>query len=53
MTVGNEPYFLKNPDWYTFDEGECRYYLTDDAPPEAVKSYKEFYDLIERSDEAS
>ena len=38
-----EPYFLKNKDWYYFDEEEWCYKLTDKATPEAVKSYEEFY----------
>ncbi len=36
------PYFLTNEKWYYRDEnGEL--YLTADAPPEAVESYKEFF----------
>ena len=43
MTIAKEPYFLNDPDWYAFDEKECRYILKPDAPPEAVKSYQAFY----------
>ena len=43
MTIAKEPYFLNDPDWYEFDEKECRYILKPDAPPEAVKSYQAFY----------
>lgn len=48
------PYFMKNPDWYTtigpgedFPEDGRGYHLTDEAPDEAVKSYNEFYGLLE------
>lgn len=37
------PYFLTNPEWYTFDEEKFKYILTEKAPPEAIESYKEFY----------
>ncbi len=37
------PYFMTNEDWYYYDEDEFRYKLKDGAPPEAVKSYEEFY----------
>ena len=40
------PLFLKNNEWYTKrydEEGEVVYELTDAAPPEAVKSFEEFY----------
>ena len=46
MTV-DKPYFLENPEWFYFDEKECRYKLTDKASEEAVKSYEEFYNQIE------
>ena len=40
------PYFMKNKEWYYRDpnDGEYGYKLTDKAPPEAIKSYEEFYD---------
>ena len=38
-----EPYFLNNKEWYYFDEREFCYKLTDKAPKEAIKSYKEFH----------
>ena len=48
------PYFMTNPDWYTvidisedFPEDGRGYHLTDSAPEEAVKSYEEFYSLVE------
>lgn len=38
-----EPYFMKNKDWYYFDEESFMYKLTDKAPTEARDSYNEFY----------
>lgn len=38
-----QPYFMQNKDWYYYDEQEEIYKLTDEAPEEAIKSYKEFY----------
>lgn len=38
-----KPYFMENNKWYYFDETEFCYKLTPEAPPEAQKSYKEFY----------
>lgn len=37
------PYFLNNPEWYTFNAEEWRYELTDKAPAKARESYAEFY----------
>lgn len=48
MTM-NEPYFMKNKEWYFYDELDECYKLTDKAPPEAVKSYEEFYTELEKS----
>lgn len=42
-----EPYFLTNPKWYRFNEKKWIYELTDEAPEEARKSYKEFYNDVE------
>lgn len=47
MRVAEEPYFLTNSNWYRFDEHECKYILTNDAPEKAVKSYNEYYDLVD------
>ena len=41
-----EPYYMTNEEWYYFDEKESRYKLTDKAPPEAIKSYEEYQELI-------
>ena len=38
-----KPFFLKNKDWYYYDEKEQTYKLTDKAPSEAIESYEEFY----------
>lgn len=38
-----EPYFMRNKDWYYFDEAEFCYKLTKKAPTKAVQSYDEFY----------
>lgn len=37
------PYFMQDKTWYYWDEDRSRYYLTDGAPPEAKKSYEDFY----------
>ena len=42
-----KPYFMENKEWYYFDEEEFCYKLTDKAPPEAIKSYDDFYALEE------
>ena len=34
---------MQNPEWYYHDDKEGIYKLTDKAPKEARKSYKEFY----------
>lgn len=46
MTV-QEPYFMKNEEWYYFDADEFKYKLTEKAPEEAVKSYNEFYEYVD------
>lgn len=40
-----QPYFMKNKEWYYYDnsDSEKGIKLTDKAPPEAVKSYEDFY----------
>ena len=44
MEILDEPHFMKNDEWYYFDEEKRRYMLTDKAPQKAVISYEEFYD---------
>lgn len=46
MTIP-EPYFMKNKEWYYFDEEEFMLKLTDKATPKAKKSYKKFYEELE------
>jgi hypothetical protein len=41
------PFFMTNKEWYYHDPKEWRLKLTDKAPPEAVKSYEEYYRLID------
>lgn len=38
-----EPYFMKNKEWYTHDDKHNKYVLTDKAPEEARRSYEKFY----------
>lgn len=47
----DEPVFLRNSDWYFYDAKEKRYKLTDKAPSDAVRSYKEFYQTINKERE--
>lgn len=47
MTVSERPYFMTNKEWYTYDEVEEKYVLTDKAPQEAIDSYNEFYKGLE------
>ena len=42
--------FLKNKEWYYWDNKEWKYKLTDKAPKEAIENYKKFYEFIEKSD---
>lgn len=42
-----EPYFMKNEEWYYYDSEESKYKLTDKATPEAIISYEAFYELID------
>lgn len=43
----DEPYFMKSEKWYYFDGKDEKYKLTDDAPPKAIESYKQFYEALE------
>lgn len=43
----NKPYFMSNKDWYYFDEIECTYKLTEQAPKKAQESYHEYYKQLE------
>lgn len=43
------PYFMTNKEWYYFDEKDnYKLKLTDKAPPEAVKNYKERCEMLNR-----
>lgn len=42
----SEPYFMKNKEWYFFDEKEDKYKLTKEAPKEAIESYNDFCKLL-------
>ena len=46
MTVDKEPYFLSNKEWFYYDEEEFCYKLTKESTTEAIKSYEEFYSLL-------
>lgn len=43
------PFFMSNPEWYRHDEVSRRLVLTDKAPEEAVRSYREFYAALRES----
>lgn len=45
--VAEEPYFMKNKEWYYFDEIEFMYKLTQKAPKKAKESYEEYYEELE------
>lgn len=45
MIYVEEPYFLKNEEWYVYED--YQYKLTDKAPKKARESYEEFYKKIE------
>lgn len=47
MTPKERPYFLTNEKWYYYDEEEGTYKLTEEAPEKAVKSYEDFYKLLD------
>ena len=46
--MANKPYFMENKDWYYHDKKEWKYKLTEKAPPEAVKSYEDYYAEFEK-----
>ena len=39
----SKPAFLKNPDWYYFDEDKWMYVLKDNVPDTIRRSYENFY----------
>ena len=48
-TTVEEPYFMTNPEWYRYDFDTFSIVLTDKAPPEAVKSYEEFQEILNKA----
>lgn len=50
MKFLSEPYFMKNQEWFYFDEKEFCYKLTDKATEKAKESYAAFYEEIEKGD---
>lgn len=46
MEIAEEPYFMKNEEWYYYDVEEGVLKLTGKATPEAIKTYKKFYELL-------
>ena len=45
----DEPYFMKNKEWYVDSEERGMLLLTEKAPKEARQSYKEFYEELYNS----
>lgn len=43
----DEPYFMKNEEWYEYDFDKRKYILTDKAPDKAKQSYEEYYKQLE------
>lgn len=48
MALQKTPYFMKNKEWYTYNEEKHIYELTDKAPQEAINSYNDFYKKLNR-----
>lgn len=49
MTIIEKPYFMRNSEWYYFDDNEFIYKLTEKAPKKAIESYEEYYQLLENT----
>ena len=47
ILISEDPYFMKNEEWYYYDNKKGVYKLTDKAPEKAKESYKNFYKMIE------
>ncbi len=43
------PYFLTNKEWFTENPKTGKFKLTDKAPPEAVKSFKQYQAHLKRN----
>jgi hypothetical protein len=48
-SISKPPYFLKNNEWFKYDFELGTYVLSEKAPPKAVKSYKDFYKMLNES----
>lgn len=46
----NKPFYMTNESWFYHDDESGRDVLTDKAPPEAVKSYKEYWEALDKQD---
>jgi hypothetical protein len=44
------PYFMENEEWFYFDPKKQRFVLTENATEKARKSYREYYEELERGD---
>lgn len=44
----NKPLFLRNDDWYEYDESERLYNILPSAPVNAINSYLEYYDFFNK-----
>ena len=42
-----EPYFMKNPEWFYLDETQFKYVLTDKVTEKAKKSYEDYYENLD------
>lgn len=48
----DEPYFMKNKEWFYFDQTEWLYKLTDKAPQKAKESYADFYKMLKEGEKS-
>lgn len=46
-----KPYFMKNKEWYFYDEENDIFTMTDKAPIEAIASYEAFLEYTELEDD--
>ena len=53
MVVGKIPMFMQNKNWWTRDPETDEIVLTENAPIEAVISYKEYKQAIKEAEESS
>lgn len=43
------PYFMSDKSWYFYNDKTERFELTNKATKEAIKSYNEFYELVDNN----